>query len=121
MIHVTLTMLPHVTCLLQEKVLTQGADAYDAWLHIRAPLYLKVYVFNLTNADEVAAGSDRLVVKEIGPYVFQDHRDKIIYDDDGKTITYMPKSRFEFIPEMTEGNLTLSDLITTVNIPLVVS
>lgn len=90
-------------------------------MHIRAPLYVKVYVFNVTNADEVAAGSEELVLQELGPYVYQDHREKIIYDDDGQTITYLPQSLFEFIPAMSGDNLNLSDLITTVNIPLLVS
>lgn len=80
-----------------------------------------MYLFNLTNAAEVASGSTDIVVKEMGPYVFQDHRQKIIYDDDGDTITYLPQELFEFVPERSGEYLSLSDLITTVNIPLVVS
>ena len=106
---------------MQKKVLSEGSEAYETWLHIPAPIYVKVYVFNLTNADAVAAGAEELVLQEIGPYVYQDHRDKIVYAADGETITNLPQSLFEFLPELTGENLHLTDLITTVNIPLVVS
>lgn len=103
----------------QEKVLSQGNDAYESWEHIPAPLFFHVYVFNLTNADEVANGSEHIELQEVGPYVFQDHREKIIHEDDGESITYLPRSLFEFIAERS-GNLSLDDSITTVNVPLVV-
>lgn len=89
-------------------------------MHIPAPIYLKVYIFNLTNADEVVAGSQEIVVNEVGPYVFQDNREKIIHEDDGETITYLPQSLFEFLPELSAEGVSLSDMITTVNVPLVV-
>ena len=103
----------------QGKVLSQGNDAYESWEHIPAPLFFHVYVFNITNADEVASGSEHIQLQEVGPYVFQDHREKIIYEDDGESITYLPRSLFEFIAERS-GNLSLDDSITTVNVPLVV-
>lgn len=105
---------------MQQKVLTEGSEAYETWLHIPVPLIVNVYLFNLTNAEEVANGSPVIEVNEIGPYVFQDHRSNIIYDKDEKTITYLPRSLFKFLPERS-GNLSLFDEITTVNIPLVVS
>ena len=105
----------------QEKVLQEKSEAYDSWLEIPAPLYVHVYLFNLTNAQSVAEGSEELQLQEVGPYFYYDNREKVIYEDDGDTITYLPRSLFQFSPERTAEGLSLDDRITTVNIPLAVS
>ena len=88
------------------------------------PFYEYVYVFNITNSKEFAAGSETLEVKEIGPFVYRQTRIKNIDDTCEKdvcpTITLRPQYLYEFQPSMSNG-LTEEESITTVNIPLIVS
>ena len=42
------------------------------WRKPEVELYTKVYLFNVTNAEEYMAGiDDKIKVKEVGPYVYR--------------------------------------------------
>ena len=43
---------------------------FDKWRELPIPLTFKIYVFNVTNTEEVNEGS-KPEVKEIGPYVYK--------------------------------------------------
>lgn len=45
---------------------------YEMWRNPEVELYCKVYLFNITNAEEFMAGNaTKLKVEEIGPYVYR--------------------------------------------------
>lgn len=45
---------------------------FNLWENPPLDVYLKVYIFNVTNADSFLAGSDKkLKVEEVGPYVYR--------------------------------------------------
>jgi scavenger receptor class B, member 1 len=54
--------------------------------------------------------------EEIGPYRFQEFPQKVnvSFHDKNSTVSYRKQSRFNFIPEQSNGKLT--DLITNVNV-----
>jgi lysosome membrane protein 2 len=47
----------------------KGTEQYDRWVEVPQPLDFKVYIFNVTNVEEVQRG---LIpkVEEIGPYIY---------------------------------------------------
>lgn len=50
--------------------LSKKTDVRGMWEKIPFPLDFKVYIFNYTNAEEVAKGAAP-ILKEIGPYHFE--------------------------------------------------
>lgn len=50
--------------------LEPGNDVWNAWADIKAPILLKVYVFNITNEEEVLNG-EVPKLQELGPYVYE--------------------------------------------------
>lgn len=56
---------------------------YDFWLDPPVPIYLKVYMFNVTNPEEFLQGQ-KASLEEVGPYVYRQEivskfKKKIIY------------------------------------------
>lgn len=94
------------------------------------PLTFKVYLFNVTNSNEIVGGA-KPILSEIGPYVFEwvahDLRTEPIKDiqsfsewkiredikDDAlkDTISYTMKNRFIFRPDLSNG-LTGDEIVT---------
>lgn len=57
-------------CLLQEIVLREGSQAFGWWKTPPVMPEMKVYVFNVTNADEFLNNGSKPIVEELGPYVY---------------------------------------------------
>lgn len=55
---------------LQQVVLRNGTEAFEAWENPPAPIYMQFYFFNLTNPAEVLEG-ERPAVLEMGPYTYR--------------------------------------------------
>lgn len=91
------------------------------WSNIEVPIFLRLYLFDVQNAEDVENNYSRAIVREKGPYVFREkmRKDIIRYSDNGSLITYRTIRTFFFEPTMSTG--TLEDEITHVNVPLVVS
>lgn len=47
-----------------------GSTAYSIWKDQPFPIKMKVFIFNVTNPDEVSSGG-KPIVKDIGPYVYE--------------------------------------------------
>lgn len=80
------------------------------------PLYLDVYFFNWTNPEDFLHESTKPIMMEVGPYRFQEVRDKknITFNDHNSTVTYRTISAFYFDENGSNG--TLDDVITQLNI-----
>ena len=49
-----------------------GTYLYNVWEKPPLEVFLKVYIFNITNGEEFLNGNDKkLKVEEVGPYVYQ--------------------------------------------------
>lgn len=66
-----LTLFYHC-CHFQKLVLSKGDEAFEMWKLPEAQVYLKVFIFNITNRDEFISGKeDKLKFQEVGPYIYR--------------------------------------------------
>ncbi|KAM8829071.1 lysosome membrane protein 2c isoform 1-T1 [Spinachia spinachia] len=101
----------------KEVVLKNGTEAFEAWKSPPAPVYMQFYFFNLTNPVEVLNG-DRPAVVEIGPYTYREHRpmEQVDFQDNGTKVAAVNTKTYIFQRNMSRG--PESELIRTVNIPV---
>lgn len=52
-------------------MLNKGSLSFKLWQNPPYEIYLKIYIFNVTNADAFIAGREKLKFEEIGPYTYQ--------------------------------------------------
>lgn len=53
-------------------ILSDGGEIFESWRKPEVDLYLKVYLFNVTNRDEFISGQEsKLRFQETGPYVYK--------------------------------------------------
>lgn len=96
-------------------MLSPTSKSYEEWKKPTVPLYLDVYFFNWTNADDFLDETTKPIVREVGPYRFREIRDKknIIFNDDNSTVSYRTFSTFYFDEDGSNGSL--DDVITQLN------
>lgn len=51
--------------------MTPTSIVFNMWKKPPVDVFLKVYVFNITNSEQFLNGTEKLRVEEIGPYVYQ--------------------------------------------------
>ncbi|KAF5270111.1 hypothetical protein FQA39_LY08523 [Lamprigera yunnana] len=92
----------------QKIALTEGNEVYELWKKQPFPLKLKVYFFNVTNAEDVQQGS-KPMLKEIGPYVYDEYWERVSVNisEENDTISYMLKRSFFF--NSTDSGCRLED------------
>lgn len=91
------------------------------WRETPIPMYLEIYMFNWTNAEQyVLTPSIKPIFNECGPYTFYEHhtRENITFNDNN-TLTYFTKRTWRFLPEKSAGSL--DDVVITLNPILAVS
>lgn len=54
----------------QELILKKGSQTFEWWAKPPVVPTIKVYVFNVTNADEFLNNGSKPIVDELGPYVY---------------------------------------------------
>lgn len=88
----------------------------------KIPIKFSVFVFNVTNVDDVMKNeTEKIQVEQVGPYVFREVKHKDIIEMDETEIEYVPRNVFFFDRNNTHENLSLSDKFTVINTPLIVS
>ncbi|XP_049838512.1 lysosome membrane protein 2-like [Schistocerca gregaria] len=100
-------------------ILRNGSTAFDSWQNPPVHPLMRIRIFNYTNLQAYMDGEDeKLLVKEVGPYVFREISKKtdIKFGDNDTTITYRLNNTYVFVPE--ESNGTLNDTVTVANMPL---
>ncbi len=118
-----------------------GTVMYKTWTDSPVPMYLRFYLFNVTNTDDVVRHQAKPDLVEMGPYTFtyvaissilqssthlrfcpldrEKHTRINIETFDNGTMKFMQRRTWHFVPELSNG--TLDDNITTLNVPVVVS
>lgn len=97
--------------------ITNHSTGYDQWKETPIPMYLKIYLFNWTNAEEVLHDwSVKPIFQECGPYVFSEHhvRVNLTWNASDNTVTYYQKRIWHFLPEQSNGSM--KDNITNLNV-----
>lgn len=106
------------------KMLTLSEDSktLEAFLSPPVPIYMQFWFFNVTNPDAIRYHGAKPVLREVGPYTYEEKRLKydLVWDDDEGTVTYLQNKSFVFVPEMSPG-LSLEDRVTTLNAIMVVA
>lgn len=80
------------------------------------------YIYNITNPDKVVGSAAKINLTEIGPFVYDEYREKELVDNNQTLglITYKLRRRYVF-----NRNLSVSDptkvMITWPNVPLIVA
>ncbi|KAL4711287.1 hypothetical protein ACJJTC_019128 [Scirpophaga incertulas] len=90
----------------QKVVLQNGGEIFEMWRKPEVDLYCRVYLFNITNAEEYMAGNaEKLHLKEVGPYVYKEtlEHDILSFNDNG-TLSAIPKHPLTWVEELSEGN-----------------
>lgn len=99
----------------RELVLSPTSVSLPMWKDLPAPLLAKMYLFNVTNAQDVVEKGAIPVVKEVGPYTFYEnhHKTDIVWNNNNDTVTYQQNRTWVFVPELSEASLDAN--VTIVN------
>lgn len=57
--------------LLQKLLLADNGEIFNLWKSPPVNLYIKIYLFNITNVDAFLRGEEKMHVEEVGPYVYR--------------------------------------------------
>lgn len=83
-----------------------------------SPQITSIYMWNLTNPHEVAAGLAPPALKEVGPYVMHNAKEKksnITFFDNNTKVSYIATSHAEWNFDAFCANCTLNDTIVSFN------
>lgn len=101
----------------EQMRLVKGSPTLSQWANPdNVPIDFSVFLFNITNPEEFAAG-EKPIVNEVGPYVFVEKQRKLVTNIDRDTVTYRDNRSYQFVPNRSNGSL--SDSLYMLNIPLV--
>lgn len=103
------------TILTGELTLTPKSTNHELWKETPIPMFLKLYMFNLTNPEAFTEpDGTKPNFQEMGPYVFReiDTKEDQVWNDNG-TITYKRKRSWTFDESLSKGKL--SDNVTNLN------
>ncbi|KAK9882844.1 hypothetical protein WA026_023543 [Henosepilachna vigintioctopunctata] len=99
--------------------LSPGSLFFYLWRDPPYKIYINLYLFTVTNQEKFTNGEEKLSVKEMGPYCFQEillHTNTTFHPNG--TISFIPVRHLKFIRERSVGDPEVDRLITP-NIPLV--
>ncbi|XP_044763949.1 scavenger receptor class B member 1-like [Coccinella septempunctata] len=114
----TVIWTPYEFSMVERLRMRPGLPPYDWWKSPPDMVRLKVYVFNITNADRFLSGEDsKLNLQEIGPIVYLEKltHDDVRFNDNG-TMTYVATRRAIYLPD--ENTIDLNQTITVANLPV---
>lgn len=103
----------------ENLVLREGSSVYNNWISPVVPIYMKVYLFNVTNPERVRRNGGTPRVQELGPYTYKEQRLKEVvrWNKESSTVTYREKKMYIFQPDLSVGSE--EDVIVAVNMPMV--
>nr|ALV87596.1 sensory neuron membrane protein 1 [Drosicha corpulenta] len=85
------------------KLLRKGNEMRTAWAKFPISLDFKIYLFNVTNPEEVENGG-KPIMQQVGPYFFHEWKEKVNLVDDPKedTVSYNFLNSFMFNASVTQ-------------------
>ncbi|KAJ8954143.1 hypothetical protein NQ318_005737 [Aromia moschata] len=84
-------------------VFGEGGEIFELWRKPPVELYLKVYLWNVTNMDEYMSGEDDVLrIQDVGPYVYR------MFDDRRRKVQSIYRERFRrAIPQNPSSELKM--------------
>ena len=96
--------------------IVNGTDAWERYTVSKAPLEVKVYLFNVTNPEQVSRGEAKPLLAQVGPFSLLETRKRkiIAISPDNKTLDFKLFRTHFFLPNQSAP---LNSVITWPNIP----
>ncbi|XP_043285860.1 scavenger receptor class B member 1 [Venturia canescens] len=116
-IGIVLSSIPWVDyVILRQLRLWNGSLSFQYWQKPGVVRLTKVYIFNVTNAENFLNYQEKPKLQEVGPFVYREDMEKvnIVFHNNG-TVSYQHKKILNFVPEMSK-DIDLRVLVP--NIPL---
>lgn len=101
----------------KEVVLKEGTIAYKNWVKTGTTVYRQFWIFDVQNPDDVATNSDKIKVKQRGPYTYRVRylaKENITQDDENNTVSFVQPNGAIFEPSLSVG--TENDTFTVLNL-----
>jgi len=106
------------TILNSQLTVKDGTAAYNAWVETPMPVYTKFYFFDMLNPRDLFHNHEKPILEERGPYTFRETQKKVdLKWHPNGTVTYKRVKYWYFERDLSVGDLT--DVITTINVPVV--
>lgn len=51
--------------------MSEGGEIFNLWQDPPVNIYIKIYLWNITNSEEFLSGKEKMRVEEVGPYVYR--------------------------------------------------
>ncbi|XP_066906786.1 scavenger receptor class B member 1 isoform X1 [Halyomorpha halys] len=101
----------------KEITLREGGQVFDMWRKPPVEPIFRVYVYNVTNADDFLNRGDKPILDELGPFVYVETWEKVnlTFNDNG-TVTFQQQKIYKFDPDQSVGDE--SDMVVVPNIPM---
>ncbi|XP_068628131.1 sensory neuron membrane protein 2-like [Battus philenor] len=92
----------------------ESSIMFDKWRKMPMAMTFKVYIFNISNPEEVING-EKPRLAEIGPYVYKEYRERTVLGyGENDTVKYTLKKSFVF-DQQASGTLSERDELTVIN------
>ncbi|XP_069954605.1 lysosome membrane protein 2 isoform X3 [Cherax quadricarinatus] len=103
-------------------MLSENSKTLTSFIKAPVPIYMQIYLFNVTNPDAIRFHGAKPILKEVGPYTYREVREKfdLVWGHDDGSVSYQQNFTFFFDEEMSNG-LKETDYITTINAVMVVA
>ncbi|XP_017771039.1 PREDICTED: scavenger receptor class B member 1 isoform X2 [Nicrophorus vespilloides] len=100
-----------------QVILRDGTQTFGWWSKPPVTPMIKVYIYNVTNADEFLTNGSKPIVDELGPYVYTEKWEKknIRFHDNG-TLTFNQEKIYVFDESLSAG--FEEDVVVVPNIPM---
>ncbi|KAK5638325.1 hypothetical protein RI129_012620 [Pyrocoelia pectoralis] len=106
--------------LLIEKVLEikPNSFAFELWKNPPYEVMIKAYIFNVTNGRAFLDGEEKLVLNEVGPYVYKEmvFNTNISFNENG-TLSFIGRRAIKLVPGLSVGDPS-KDTLLLPNVPL---
>ncbi|XP_039148988.1 scavenger receptor class B member 1 isoform X2 [Drosophila simulans] len=99
-------------------IMTEGGEIFNLWAQPPVDLYIKIYLFNITNANAFLAGREQLRVEQVGPYVYKEimTHENVTFNANN-TMSSTPSHPLVWQEEMS-GNCREDDEVVMLNIAM---
>ncbi|XP_065358409.1 scavenger receptor class B member 1 isoform X1 [Calliphora vicina] len=99
-------------------IMAEDGEIFNLWAQPPVDLYIKVYLFNITNAEAFMAGREKMNVEQVGPYVYKElmTHENITFNDNN-TVSTNPSHPLVWQEHLSEGRRE-DDEVVMVNIAM---
>ncbi|XP_032595208.1 scavenger receptor class B member 1 isoform X2 [Drosophila grimshawi] len=86
-------------------IMADKGEIFNLWATPPVDLYIKIYLFNITNAEAFLAGREKLQVEQVGPYVYKElmTHENITFNDNN-TMSATPSHPLVWQEHLSEGH-----------------